>query len=175
MPLAANIELPNGIVVRQALTKDVPGIRKLIDSYAADKRLLVKEMVTLYEQVQEFLVATKDDEVIGCGALHVIWDDLAEIRTLAVMPGFRQGGLGGIILELLVDRARALGVSRLFCLTFETDFFARHGFNAIDEAPVDRSIYDQLLKSYDEGVAEMLGLEHVKPNTLGNTRMLRIL
>ncbi|MEY3407484.1 MAG: Amino-acid acetyltransferase [Actinomycetota bacterium] len=175
MPLAANIELPNGIVVRQALTKDVPGIRHVIDSYAADKRLLVKEMVTLYEQVQEFLVATKDDEVIGCGALHVIWDDLAEIRTLGVLPGHRQAGLGGIILELLVDRGRALGVSRLFCLTFETEFFGRHGFNAIDEAPVDQNIYEQLLKSYDEGVAEMLGLEHVKPNTLGNTRMLRLL
>lgn len=175
MPLASNIELPSGIVVRQALTKDVPGIRNLIEIYSADKRLLVKEMVTLYEQVQEFLVATHNDVVIGCGALHVIWEDLAEIRTLAVMTGYRQSGLGGTILELLVDRSRALGVSRLFCLTFETEFFARHGFNAIDEAPVDRSLFEQLLKSYDEGVAEMLDLEHVKPNTLGNTRMLRLL
>lgn len=175
MPLAAQIELPNGITIRQALTRDVPGIRRLIDIYSDDKRLLVKELVTLYEQVQEFLVAIKDDEVVGCGALHVVWDDLAEIRTLAVTTEYRQTGLGGILLELLVDRGRALGISRLFCLTFETEFFARHGFNPIDEAPVDRNIYEQLLKSYDEGVAEMLGLEHVKPNTLGNTRMLRIL
>lgn len=175
MPLAAEIELPNGVVVRQARTKDVPGIRALVDQYAEQQILLSKETVTLFEQVQEFLVAEFEGKVVGCGALHVMWEDLAEIRTLAVEPAHRGSGLGGVILELLVDRGRALGVSRLFCLTFETEFFSRHGFEAIDEAPVDRQIYQQLLKSYDEGVAEMLGLEHVKPNTLGNTRMLRLL
>jgi amino-acid N-acetyltransferase len=175
MPVAAEISLPNGIVVRPARTRDVKGIRHLIDTYAADRRLLSKATVTLFEDVQEFLVAVKDDEVVGCGALHVMWEDLAEIRTMAVSPENRHGGLGGIILELLVDRARALGITRLFCLTFETDFFARHGFEAIDGAPVETSVYEQLLQSYDEGVAEMLGLERVKPNTLGNTRMLRLL
>jgi amino-acid N-acetyltransferase len=104
-----------------------------------------------------------------------MWEDLAEIRTLAVKPDFRKTGLGGTILEFLVDRGRDLGVNRLFCLTFETDFFARHGFEAIDGAPVDTGVFEQLLQSYDEGVAEMLGLERVKPNTLGNTRMLRLL
>ena len=175
MPVASDVSLPNGIVVRPARTADVRGIRGLVDQYAIDGRLLSKATVTLFEDVQEFLVAVKDDEVIGCGALHVMWEDLAEIRTLAVSPDFRHSGLGGTILELLVDRGRALGVTRLFCLTFETDFFARHGFQAIDGAPVDVAVYEQLLQSYDEGVAEMLGLERVKPNTLGNTRMLKLL
>lgn len=175
MPVAAEITLPNGIVVRPARTSDVRGIRALVDTYAVERRLLSKATVTLFEHVQEFLVAVQDDNVIGCGALHVMWEDLAEIRTLAVAPEARHSGLGGIILELLVDRGRALGISRLFCLTFETEFFERHGFQAIDGAPVDVAVYEQLLESYDEGVAEMLGLERVKPNTLGNTRMLRLL
>ena len=175
MPLAAPIALPDGVVVRQARTSDIPGIREIVDTYAADRRLLSKATVTLYEQVQEFLVAEQDGQVVGCGALHIMWEDLGEIRTLAVRPSQRGTGLGGVLLELLVDRARALGISRLFCLTFETDFFARHGFEAIEESPVEHGVYEQLLQSYDEGVAEMLDLERVKPNTLGNTRMLRFL
>lgn len=175
MPLSPDVVLPSGIVIRPARTRDVKGIRNLIDYYAEERRLLSKATVTLYEDVQEFLVAIKDDQVVACGALHIMWEDLAEIRTLAVSPDLRHSGVGGILLELLIDRARALGIDRIFCLTFETDFFARHGFEAIDGAPVDTSVYEQLLQSYDEGVAEMLGLERVKPNTLGNTRMLRLL
>jgi len=175
MSIAPGIQLPSGIIVRPATTHDVRGIRSLVDTYAVERRLLSKATVTLFEDVQEFLVAVKGDEVVGCGALHVMWEDLAEIRTLAVSPEMRSTGLGGTILELLVDRGRALGISRLFCLTFETDFFARHGFEAIDGAPVETAVFEQLLESYDEGVAEMLGLERVKPNTLGNTRMLRLL
>lgn len=175
MPIAAEVQVPGGIVIRPARTSDVRGIRALIDQYAADRVLLSKATVTLFEQVQEFLVADLDGEVVGCGALHVMWEDLGEIRTLAVQQQRRGTGLGGIILEMLVDRARALGVSRLFCLTFETEFFKQHGFQAIAETPVDRQVYEQLLQSYDEGVAEMLDLERVKPNTLGNTRMLRFL
>jgi len=75
----------------------------------------------------------------------------------------------------VVERAKALGVERIFCLTFETDFFARNGFEIIEGTPVTHDVYEQLLRSYDEGVAEFLDLERVKPNTLGNTRMLRIL
>ena len=74
-----------------------------------------------------------------------------------------------------MDRARKVGVKRLFCLTFETDFFGRHGFTEIQGAPVDPDVYQQLLRSYDEGIAEFLDLESVKPNTLGNTRMLKLL
>ena len=175
MPLAAAVPLPSGVIVRQARTADVRGIRQIVDAYAVERRLLSKATVTLFEQVQEFLVAEFEGQIVGCGALHVMWEDLAEIRTLAVTPEHRGTGLGGTILELLVDRARALGITRMFCLTFEVDFFSRHGFEAIDESPVDHSVYEQLLQSYDEGVAEMLDLERVKPNTLGNTRMLRFL
>jgi amino-acid N-acetyltransferase len=161
------------VVVRQARTHDVAVIRHLVDTYSPERRLLSKATVTLFEAVPEFLVAEVDGAVVGCGALHVMWEDLAEVRTLAVDPQVRRQGVGSAILQALIDRSDQLGVRRMFCLTFETEFFGAHGFVEIDGAPVSHEVYEQLLQSYDEGVAEFLGLERVKPNTLGNTRMLR--
>lgn len=159
--------------IRAARTSDVRGIRALVDEYSLQRRLLSKETVTLYENVQEFVVAIEDGEVVGCGALHVLWEDLAEVRTVAVHERLIGQGIGHAILEAIVERARELGVKRLFCLTFETEFFARHGFTQIQGSPVEPEVYAQLLRSYDEGIAEFLDLESVKPNTLGNTRMIR--
>ncbi|NUR73957.1 MAG: amino-acid N-acetyltransferase [Hamadaea sp.] len=159
-------------VVRRARTGDVRGIRRLIDVYAPQRRLLSKATVTLFEDVQEFWVAELDGEVVGCGAIHVMWEDLAEVRTVAVDPAARGRKIGHAIVSALLDQARELGVRRVFALTFETDFFRSFGFVEIDGAPVPPTVYEQLLRSYDEGVAEFLALERVKPNTLGNTRML---
>ncbi len=161
--------------VRPARTGDVRAIRSLVDFYSPDGRLLSKATVTLFEDIQEFLVAEEDGQVVGCGALHVMWEDLAEVRTLAVDPEHAGQGLGSLLLTALMDRAREVGVRRVFCLTFAVPFFERHGFELIEDAPVDPGVYEQLLQSYDEGVAEFLGLERVKPNTLGNSRMLATL
>ena len=163
------------IEVRAAKTSDVKGIRKLIDMYAPQRRILSKETVTLYESVQEFVVAVDGEEVVGCGALHVLWEDVAEVRTVAVTEELRGKGVGHQILEKLIERAKVVGVRKLFCLTFETEFFGRHGFAEIKGAPVEPDVYQQLLRSYDEGIAELLDLESSKPNTLGNTRMLKVL
>ncbi len=159
--------------IRPARTSDIKGIRTLIDSYATQGRLLEKETVTLYESVQEFTVAVENEKVIGCGALHVLWEDLAEVRTVAVREEFRGSGIGNKILESIIDRARKIGVKRIFCLTFETRFFGRHGFEEIEGTPVEPDVFQELLHSYDAGVAEFLDLESAKPNTLGNTRMLK--
>ena len=86
----------------------------------------------------------------------------------------RGKGIGDLLLRRLLQQARHIGVSRVFCLTFEVDFFTRHGFTEIQGAPVAHDVYEQLLESYDEGVAEFLDLERVKPNTLGNSRMLLV-
>jgi amino-acid N-acetyltransferase len=160
------------VVVRRARTGDVLAIRALVDVYAVDGILLDKAMVTLYEDVQEFDVAELDGRVVGCGALHVLWSDLAEVRTVAVDPSYRKGGIGHLLLESLLQRARDLDVRRVFCLTFEVDFFTAHGFQRFTATAVEPGVYEELLRSYDEGVAEFLGLERVKPNILGNTRML---
>ena len=161
------------VTIRRARTRDVRDIRRLIDLYSTERRLLSKATVALYEDVQEFWVAaTLDDRVVGCGALHVMWEDLAEVRTVAVNQAYRGRKIGYRIVEALLDAARELGVRKVFCLTFETGFFGSLGFAPIDGAPVPPKVYEELLRSYDEGVAEFLDLERVKPNTLGNTRML---
>ena len=159
------------VTVRRARTPDVRRIRELVDEYAG-RVLLAKETVTLYEAVPEFLVAEVDGRVVGCGALHVLWEDLGEIRTVAVSPSVLGRGVGHTIVAALVAGARELGLSRLFVLTFEKQFFARHGFGEIDGTPVSAEVFAAMLRSYDTGVAEFLDLAHVKPNTLGNVRML---
>ncbi len=158
-------------MVRRARTSDVPAIKNLVDVYAG-KILLEKNLVTLYEAVQEFWVAELDGELVGCGALHVLWADLGEVRTVAVHPKVRGTGVGHVLVEQLLDVARELHLGRIFVLTFEVEFFAKHGFEEIDGTPVTAEVYEEMCRSYDTGVAEFLDLSYVKPNTLGNTRML---
>lgn len=166
------------ITVRRARTADVRGIQTLTEPLARERVLVAKEAVAYYESLAEFRVAEEvapsaGAALVGCGALHVMWEDLAEVRTLAVDQGARGRGVGGDLLEALLDDARALGVQRVFCLTFEVAFFTRHGFAVIEGAPVAPEVYAELLRSHDDGIAEFLDLARVKPNTLGNTRMLR--
>lgn len=161
--------------LRPARTSDVPGIKRLVAPLAEERILMAKETVAYYEGIQELRVAeSSEGELIGCGALHVMWEDLAEIRTLAAADSWRGRGVGHALVKRLLEEARALGVSRVFCLTFEVGFFQRHGFEVMaDQSAVDPSVYAELLRSHDEGVAEFLDLARVKPNTLGNTRMIR--
>ena len=163
---------PAEAIIRPARTSDVRDIRRLVDLYTEDRRLLAKTLVALFEDVQEFWVADQAGTVVGCGAVHVLWEDLAEIRTVAVDPAVRGQKIGRRLVEALIGAARELGVRRVFVLTFETGFFGSFGFVEITGTPVPPEVYEQLLRSYDEGVAEFLDLERVKPNTLGNVRML---
>ena len=163
------------VVIRSAKTGDVKKIREIVDAYSDQRRLLSKETVTLFEAVQEFVVAELSGEVIGCGALHVLWEDLAEVRTVAVIESMHGKRVGHQILDQVLKNAKEIGVKKVFCLTFETKFFGAHGFEEIQGTPVTPEVYQQMIRSYDAGVAEFLDLESAKPNTLGNTRMLKIL
>lgn len=164
------------VVVRAAVPADARRIREIIAPTAAEGIVIDKGLVAYFESIQEFVVAEATDEgtprVIGCGALHVLWDDIAEVRTVAIDPEFRRRGVGHRIVETLLARARELGLKRVFCLTFEVAFFRGHGFQPIAGTPVGTDVYAQMLRSHDEGVAEFLDLARVKPNTLGNTRMM---
>ena len=163
-----------GLVIRRARTSDVPEIKRLVDTYAG-RILLEKNLVTLYEAIQEFWVAELEGDVVGCGALHVLWSDLGEVRTVAVDPRVKGRGVGHAVVDRLLEVARELNLQRLFVLTFETEFFGRHGFTEIEGTPVTAEVYEEMCRSYDIGVAEFLDLSYVKPNILGNTRMLLVL
>lgn len=165
------------ISIRPARTTDIRKISEMMQPLVERRILLGKDLVVLYEQMQEFLVAVDaTGEVVGYGAVHVMWEHLGEIRTIAVSDEWLGQGIGYGILLALEERARELGLSRLFCLTFETEFFGRNGFEVLEESPheiLEAEVYSELLRSTDDGVAEFLDLARVKQNTLGNTRMLK--
>ena len=163
-------------IVRRARVKDIPAIQALVAPLVAKRILLGKDAAVLYAAVQEFRIAEDSTgAVIGCGALHVMWDDLAEVRTIAVDARWQRRRVGHALLERLEADAEELGVNKLFCLTFEVDFFAAHGYSPVGEGIVGPDVVIELARSGDEGVAEFLDLARVKPNTLGNTRMLKVL
>ncbi|WP_129661348.1 amino-acid N-acetyltransferase [Rothia uropygialis] len=168
--------------MRPARTSDVNGIRRLVAPYVETGALISKEAVDYFEAIQEFLVVEDLDAshpedaapLIGCGALHILWEDLGEIRTLAADERARGRGVGRMLVDALLERARGIGVERVFCLTFEVEFFRRMGFEVMtNQETIDHEVFAELLRSHDEGVAEFLDLARVKPNTLGNTRMIR--
>jgi amino-acid N-acetyltransferase len=164
------------ITVRPARTSDVKAIQAMRQQLEGSKVLLGHELVSLYEAVPEFLVAVDNtDTVIGAGALHVFWEDLAEVRSMVVAENLRGTGVGHAVLEALLAKAESVGIKRVFCLTFETEFFGKHGFAEISDVPVDEETFEQMVRSHDDGVAEFLDLARVKQNTLGNTRMLKTL
>ena len=175
--------LDGGIVLRPALPRDARAISELVRPYSDQRILIAKDLISYFEDIQEFTVAETGNggehgaapgghEIVGCGALHVMWDDIAEVRTLAVRKDRMHRGVGGAILNELLDRARGLGLRRVFCLTFEVDFFTAHGFHPIWGTPVGMDTFAEMVRSHDDGVAEFLDLARVKPNTLGNTRMI---
>ena len=163
-------------ILRPARTSDIVAIQTMRAPLVDSNVLLQHQLVALYERVQEFVVAeTKDGRILAAGALHVMWGDLAEVRSLVVDQSARGMGLGKAVVEALVERAYTLGIRRVFCLTFEVDFFVRCDFDIISDVPVDEETFAQMVQSSDDGIAEFLDLARVKDNTLGNTRMLRLL
>ena len=170
-------------VLRPARPADARAVAELVRPYSERRILIAKDLIAYFEDIQEFTVAESagapegpgSEDVgtlIGCGALHVMWDDIAEVRTLAVRKDYLHRGVGSAILTELLERARTLGLRRVFCLTFEVDFFAAHGFHPIWGTPVGMDTFAEMVRSHDDGGAEFLDLARVKPNTLGNTRML---
>jgi amino-acid N-acetyltransferase len=168
--------MSGSIKVRAARTSDVDAILAIRQPLEGSAVLLGHEKVSFYEAVPEFLVAVDEfDAVVGAGALHVMWEDLAEVRSMVVAEQVRGTGVGSAVLEALIAKALDLGITRVFCLTFETAFFGKFGFQEISDVPVDEATFDQMVRSHDDGVAEFLDLARVKQNTLGNTRMLKTL
>lgn len=176
----ASRPLDNGLFIRRARVHDVERIRGLVKPLVDNQVLVSKDHVNYFESLPEFqlVVDHRDDGVeslVACAALHVLWTDLAEVRTVATNPDYRRRGVGRALITQMLEDARAIGVQRVFCLTFETSFFGGLGFEPISGMPVSPEVYQELLRSHDEGTAEFLDLARVKPNTLGNTRMIKYL
>lgn len=161
--------------IRAARASDVRAIQALREP-SEGKVLLHHDLVALFEKVQEFLVVEDHSgKLLAAGALHIMWEDLAEVRSIVVSTETRGQGVGLALVKALLARAEELGIKRVFCLTFEVGFFAKLGFEEISDVPVDEATFAEMVRSNDDGVAEFLDLARVKQNTQGNTRMLKVL
>lgn len=171
------IRLESGLFLRRARTTDAAKINALTQPLVEERVLVAKDMVSYFEALQQFRVIVDIAEdgtetLAGCAALHVFWDEIAEVRTVATNPDYRRRGVGRTLITTLLEEARIMGIKKVFCLTFETEFFTSLGFEQISGIPVSPTVFQELLHSTDEGTAEFLDLARVKPNTLGNKRMI---
>ncbi len=133
-------ELPEGRL-RQAAVSDVPAIHKLIMFWANKRKMLPVSLSRLYEDVRDFFVFESRGEVVACAALHVVWEDIAEVRSVAVAQESRGHGVGRLLVDACKAEARRLGLPRVFCLTYSTKFFGALGFREVDKASLPHKIW----------------------------------
>ena len=127
--------------VEKAKIPDIPQIHKLINDYASNGEMLARPLSELYESIRDFFVIRDNDEVVACGALHVSWSDLAEIRSVAVAEDSKGKGLGDQLVEACLKEAAELGIKTVFCFTYQPDFFKRHKFADIDKMEMPRKVW----------------------------------
>ncbi|MBN2455844.1 MAG: N-acetyltransferase [Sedimentisphaerales bacterium] len=127
--------------VRKATVGDVRAIYALISSHAELERMLFRSMADIYENLQSFAVVERDNRVLGCCALQVIWSDLAEIKSLAVNQADIGSGIGKMLIAQALEQARQLGINRVFALTLEPEFFEKLGFDVIDKSTLPMKVW----------------------------------
>ncbi|MFZ5814704.1 MAG: N-acetyltransferase [Bacillota bacterium] len=132
------------MLYRKATMADIPAVHQLVNDYANEGLMLRRPIMMLYEAVRDFVVAVDEDgQVVGVGGLHIMWQDLAEIRSLAVKPGLTQKGVGRGIVEFLVEEARTLGLKRVFALTYQQGFFEKCGFSVIQKETLPQKVWKE--------------------------------
>jgi len=133
------------MIIRKAIMADVPAMHTLINEYAATGVMLRRPIMLLYESVRDFVVAIDEqtNEVIGVGGLHVMWMDLAEVRSLAVKQGTVRKGVGKAVVDYLVDEARAMGLKRVFALTYQQAFFEKCGFTVVQKESLPQKVWKE--------------------------------
>ncbi len=133
-------------MIREARLSDVKEIQRLIKLYSTRGEMLPRSLSELYDNIRDFVVFTQNRKVIGTCALHICWEDLAEIRSLAVEEKIRGRGIGGKLVKACLEESRRLGVKRVFALTYQSDFFERLGFKKVDKSVLPHKIWTDCLK-----------------------------
>ncbi len=127
-------------VVRKATLQDASGIRQLIQHYAERRFLLPRTLSQVSENIRDFFVCEKDGQIVGCGALH-LWSELAEIRSLAVAEAEWRRGIGAALVRACLEEARVLSATKVFVLTYQPEFFERHGFHRVSKQSFPQKIW----------------------------------
>lgn len=133
------------MIYRKPMFQDVEKIYELVNSYANDGVMLARSRNVLYETLRDMVVAEEDGQILGVGGLHLIWDELAEIRAMAISPKITRQGIGRKIVELLVEEAKLLGVKTLFTLTYQPEFFGKMGFEEITKDLLPHKVWKECI------------------------------
>ncbi len=134
------------LAVRKARPSDVPAMHRIINHYAEQQLMLAKTHLQLYENLRDFSVATGPSapcDILGCGALHLYWENLAEIRALAVLPGTARKGAGSVLVTQLIQEAREFGLQQIFVFTYVPRFFDRFGFKQVEHRSLPLKVYNE--------------------------------
>jgi amino-acid N-acetyltransferase len=134
------------VLVRKARIADVPAMHSIINHYAEKQLMLPKAHLQLYETLRDYSVAVSsedDSNVLGCGSLHIYWEDLAEIRAVAVLPGLAQKGVGSHIVEALIEEGRSYGLEQIFVFTYVPAFFSRFGFVQVEHRSMPLKVFNE--------------------------------
>ncbi len=133
-------------MIRKAHIADVKEIQKLLMTYANRGDMLSRSLSELYESLRDFYVVEEEGVLLGTAALHIVWDDLAEVRSVAVVEDAGRKGIGSRLVQACITEAREIGLRRIFCLTYKPDFFAKHGFRLVDKAELPHKVWGDCIK-----------------------------
>ncbi|HNT33420.1 MAG TPA: N-acetyltransferase [bacterium] len=134
--------------IRRAHVTEVTAIKSLIDRQVTKNLMLPRALNEIYQNLRDFFVYFRDDRVVGCVALHIVWENLAEVRSLAVEEDYRGLGLGKYLVERAVEDARELSIPRVFALTYVPDFFEKLGFRRIDKMELPHQVWADCVKCH---------------------------
>jgi amino-acid N-acetyltransferase len=135
-------------MLRGAHINDVEQMNKLVNHFAQRDLMLARPLGELYENIRDYYVYVENGSIVGCAALHVFWKDLAEIKSIAVEEGHQNKGIGKQLIQKCLEEGKALGISRLFVLTYIPEFFERMGFKLIDKDLLPHKIWTECVKCY---------------------------
>lgn len=133
-------------MLRKAQIKDVKEIQKLLTFFANRGDMLSRSLSELYEAIRDFYIIEEEGRLLGVAALHIVWEDLAEIRSVAVAEDAGRKGSGTQVVQACLDEARELGLKRVFCLTYKPNFFAKFGFTIVDKAQLPHKVWGDCMK-----------------------------
>jgi amino-acid N-acetyltransferase len=133
-------------MIRKAQIGDVKDIQKLLTYFAGKGDMLSRSLSELYEAIRDFYVDVDEERVLGTAALHIVWEDLAEVRSVAVAEEAGRRGVGSQLVQACIAEAREIGLKRLFCLTYKPDFFAKHGFRLVDKSELPHKVWGDCIK-----------------------------
>ena len=131
--------------LRKAVLRDSVGIYSLINLYAKEGLLLPRSLNSIYENIRDFWVYEEDGRLVGCCALHIVWEDLAEIKSLAVAQNMKGKGIGTRLVQACLMEAKELGVKRVFVLTYSVDFFERLGFYTVQKESLPHKVWGECI------------------------------